>query len=137
MRYFLLLPIGLMLSGCMPSSYEIDSAISKYRSVSSNIELGDSKKDFVRNVLSVQSDLDSEYKKEPDRYIKKGVKVEIYYLRSSRQPDDLTTDDEFTPYVFNNGKLVAIGWASLGGPKTQGQAVSSTYVDNSNSVIVY
>ena len=133
MRYFLLVPFGLMLSGCLPA-FEIDSAISNYKGVSSNIELGDSKEDFVRNVLSVQSELASEYKKEPDRYIKQGVKVEIYYMRSVLQSDGLTTDDEFTPYVFNNGKLVAIGWATLGGPKTQGQASSDTYVQNTNIV---
>ncbi len=41
------------------------------------------------------------------------------------------TDDEFTPYIFNDGKLVAVGWQTLGGIKSQGQAKDVT------TVIVY
>ena len=33
----------------------------------------------------------------------------------------MTTDDEFTPYIFEDGKLIAIGWHILGGPKTKGR----------------
>ena len=51
-----------------------------------------------------------------------GNLVEIYFFRSAWQSDGLTTDDEFTPYVFKDGKLVAIGWTSIGGIKSQGQA---------------
>jgi hypothetical protein len=76
-------------------------------------------------------------RKRPDKYIKDGVKVEIYYMRSARQPDSLTTDDEFVPYLFNDEKLVGIGWEVLGGPKTKGQAVSRTVISNQNTTIVY
>ena len=48
--------------------------------------------------------------------------IEILYFRSGWQSDGITTDDEFTPYVFNDDVLVAIGWATLDGPKTQGQS---------------
>jgi hypothetical protein len=51
--------------------------------------------------------------KQPDRYVKDGVNVEIIYFRSGWQSDGLTTDDEFTPYLFNDGKLVAISTATL------------------------
>ncbi len=47
------------------------------------------------------------------------VLVEIYYMRTGWVSDGITTDDEFTPFIFNNGQLVGIGWASLGGPKSQ------------------
>jgi len=50
------------------------------------------------------------------------VLVEIYFMRSGWQPDGLTTDDEFTPYIFHDGKLVGIGWSMIGGSKSQGQA---------------
>ena len=73
--------------------------------------------------------------KQPDRYVKDGVNVEIIYFRSGWQPDGLVTDDEFTPYLFNDGKLVAIGWAILGGAKSRGQA--GTTVNVYNSTIVY
>lgn len=66
--------------------------------------------------------------KQPNMYKKKGVLVEILYFRSGWQSDDLTTDDEFTPYLFNNGELVAVGWAILGGVKSQGQVTLETNV---------
>ncbi|MCH2386777.1 MAG: hypothetical protein MK240_01115 [Opitutales bacterium] len=34
--------------------------------------------------------------------------------------DHLTTDDEFTPYIFTDSVLTGIGWAVLGGPKSRG-----------------
>jgi len=37
-------------------------------------------------------------------------------MRSARQPDGLTTDDELTPYIFNDERLVGIEWQVLGGP---------------------
>ena len=54
-------------------------------------------------------------------------------MRTGRQPDGLTTDDEFTPYIFNNGKLVGIGWHLIGGPKTQGQAADTYKITNQNT----
>jgi hypothetical protein len=50
------------------------------------------------------------------------------------------TDDEFTPYIFNDGKLVAVGWQTLGGIKSQGQARSNntnTTIVNPAPVIIY
>jgi hypothetical protein len=37
------------------------------------------------------------------------------------------TDDEFTPYVFADNTLVAIGWTVLGGPITSGNAAAAAY----------
>jgi len=36
-------------------------------------------------------------------------------------PDGMKTDDEFTPYLFIDGRLVGVGWAIVGGPRTKGQ----------------
>ncbi len=115
----------------------IDSAISKYEAVGDQIELGDSKESVLPILQATQEGLPRSARKNPEKYIKADVKVEIYYARSARQPDRLTTDDEFVPYLFNNGKLVGIGWQVLGGPKTQGQATSSTYITNQNTTTVY
>jgi hypothetical protein len=90
--------------------------------------LGDRKADVLAVPEPTQADLRDDERRAPDRYMDGSGTVEIYYFRSSRQPDDLTTDDEFTPYVFRDGRLVAIGWQVLGGPKTQGQAREATYI---------
>ncbi|ACU89581.1 DUF3192 domain-containing protein [Desulfomicrobium baculatum] len=134
-KFILLLFLTVQLTSCV--GLQIDNAIVKYNNVSSKIELGDSKGKVLSILLPTQEDVPISSRKSPEKYIKDGVKVEIYYMRSVRQPDGLTTDDEFVPYLFNDEKLVGIGWQVLGGPKTQGQATSDTYISNQNTTIVY
>lgn len=123
-----------MLSGC--AVQKIDDAIANYRQVSHQISLGDSKVKVIPILDEAQKDVPIKWLKSSESYIKNSIKVEIYYSRTRRQADGLLTDDEFTPYVFNNGKLVAIGWTSIGGAKSQGQARSITNVRQNTSVIV-
>lgn len=112
-----------LVTGCgVMEASRIDEAITEHQSVANRIHLGDDK-DHVLAVLNpIQERLLAKERKAPESYLKDGATVEIYFARSARQPDGLTTDDEFTPYVFTNGKLTAIGWSTLDGPKTQGQA---------------
>ena len=131
----LLLLCVVSLTGCV--GMQIDGAISKYEAVADRVELGDGKEKVLAILQPTQDGVPKSSRKNPEKYIKEGVKVEIYYMRSARQPDGLTTDDEFVPYLFNDGKLVGIGWQVLGGPKTQGQATSDTYISNQNTTIVY
>lgn len=130
-----LLLFAVSLTGCV--GMQIDSAISQYEAVADRVELGDSKENVLAILQSTQDGMSKSNRKNPEKYIKEGVKVEIYYMRSGRQPDGLTTDDEFVPYLFNDGKLVGIGWQVLGGPKTHGQAKSGTYISNQNTTIVH
>lgn len=125
----------LVFTGCV--AMEIDSAISKYEATADQVELGDSKEKVLVVFAPTQEGVPKSSRKNPEKYFKDGVRVEIYYMRSARQPDGLTTDDEFTPYLFNDGKLVGIGWQVLGGPKSQGQATSDTYIQNTNTTIVH
>jgi hypothetical protein len=121
--YFLFL---LMLMGCTPSRYQL--TVDEYVAVAPRVNLGMSKEE-VKEILSPsQQRLKNTEIKHSDMYDKEGVLVEILYFRSGWQHDGLTTDDEFTPYLFNDGKLVSVGWAVLGGPKTQGQATPDTKV---------
>ncbi|MBC8493604.1 MAG: DUF3192 domain-containing protein [bacterium] len=132
---FLILAVSILtLSGC--AVQKIDDAITNYRQVSHQISLGDSKAKVVSILDEAQKDVPIKWRKSSETYIKDDVEVEIYYSRTRRQADGLVTDDEFTPYVFNNSKLVAIGWTSIGGTKSQGQARSITNVHQSTSVIV-
>jgi len=111
--------LAFTINAC--ATIQINSAISKYETVADQVELGDSKEKVLSILQPTQEDLPKKYRKNPEKYIKNGVKVEIYYMRSARQPDGLKTDDEFIPYIFNDDELVGIGWQVLGGPKTQGQ----------------
>lgn len=118
----------IFLSGC--SSLQIDSAISQYRTVAPKVKLGDKKENVLAVLLPTQEKLSGKATKSPESYMKDDHTVEIYYFRSGRQPDNLTTDDEFTPYIFTDGKLTGIGWTVLGGPKSQGQVIQPAPVTN-------
>lgn len=108
----------LTTSSC---SSTLGNAITAYAEAAPAVRLGMSKAKVLEILAPSQEGLAAKEIKHPDLYKKDGVIVEILYFRSGRQPDELTTDDEFTPYVFNDGELIAIGWATLGGPKTHGQ----------------
>jgi len=105
-----------MSSGCAISI--ISPAIQRYKKVQHEVKLEDSKDKVLSILLPTQKNLGSEYTKSPSTFMHNGVKTEIYYMRSKIIHDDLTTDKEFTPYIFKNAKLHAIGWKTLGGPKS-------------------
>lgn len=120
----LLLLLAISLTGCGGSiGVTIDRAVKQHAIASKSINLGDTKESVLSILEPTQASISPSNLKPPGKYIKDGVLVEIYYMRTGRQPDGLTTDDEFTPYIFHDGKLVGIGWEMLGGAKTQGQVV--------------
>jgi hypothetical protein len=123
MSYLLLM---LMLTGCSPSRFQL--TVDEYVAAAPGVSLGMSKEEVNEILKPSQERLKNTEIKHSDIYEKEGVLVEILYFRSGWQNDGLTTDDEFTPYLFNDGKLVAVGWAVLGGPKSQGQTTSETNV---------
>lgn len=121
MRKILVLLLCLGLYGC--ATLAIDSSVKQYRFAASKVKLGDKKEDVLSILLPTQSGLSFNASKSPEAFTQDGKKIEIYYMRSGRQPDGLTTDDEFTPYVFTDGVLTGIGWVVLGGAKSHGQVV--------------
>ena len=71
-----------LLSGC--AGLQIDSAISKYDAVANQVELGDSKQKVLPILLPTQAELPKRLRKNPDKYIKDGVKIEIFSRSVSR-----------------------------------------------------
>lgn len=114
--------------------HSIDTSIYQYDSAKNQISLGDSKENVLAILEPTQEGLSPNWKKFPEQYISNGIKVEIYYFRSGRVPDGVVTDDEFTPYVFHDGKLASIGWSALGGPKTRGQPRQRIRIDQDVNV---
>ena len=120
------------------ATLQIDSAISKYRTEASKIKIGDSKEKALSILEPTQKQLSVNCSKSPEAYMDGEDLIEIYYFRSGRQPDGLTTDDEFTPYVFKNNILVGIGWSMLGGPKSHGQVIQPpSQINQQQTTIVY
>jgi len=112
----------VFLVGCAGSVYQIESSIKQYNRAAVNIKLGDSKERVLEVLTPTQTKLGSATKP-PEAYKEGDDLIEIYYFRSSRQADGLTTDDEFAPYTFKNGELIGIGWTVLGGPKSRGKVI--------------
>ncbi len=121
----LMLLAGSVCTGCV---IVVDRVATQHRQVMDQIALGDSIASVREKLGPLNARLPGSAQKLPERFVKDGKRVFILYARSSLQHDGLTTDDEFTPYVFEDGILVAIGWSTLGGPKTQGQAVPETTI---------
>jgi len=126
MRILVLL---VMLAGCseipprLTSTQKIDMATEDYLEVADKVQLGDSLASVLAILMPGQGAVSAHNRKTRDNYIENGVLVEIHYLRTGRQPDGFTTDDEFTPYIFNDGRLVGIGWKLLGGPTSRTQTI--------------
>ena len=111
---------AILFTGCgAVHELQVKSATSSYFEVAQKVDLGDSKDSVLNLLLPTQKGLSATLTKSSEKYVNDDVLVEIYYMRTGWVSDGITTDDEFTPFIFNNGQLVGIGWASLGGPKSQ------------------
>jgi hypothetical protein len=112
----------VLVAGCayLPfgEAHDVDQAIDAYHEAACSISLGDDEQRVLEVLEPTQRDLPRGARKEADRIAEGASRRDVFYFRSSRQPDGLTTDDEFTPYLFVDGKLVAIGWTALGGPRS-------------------
>lgn len=125
-----LLVLATTLGGCTsmesPLQSRIQLTVNDYAAAAPKVSLGMTKVEVVETLQPTQARLRNTEVKQPDMYTKDGALVEILYFRSGWQNDNVTTDDEFTPYLFKDGKLASIGWVTLGGPKSQAQARSHT-----------
>lgn len=101
----------------------LTQAVQDYREAAAAVELGDPKEEVLALLEPTQSHLKSVLRREPHRYRRGSSQIEIYYFRSGWVEDGLITDDEFTPYIFKDGRLVNVGWRTLTGPRTWGRPV--------------
>ena len=112
--------LGLFLSGCDTTG--LGTALNTYDQQKNAVTLGDSLDQALPRLNSMQSSVQSQWLRPADQYLESGTKFYIHYQRTGWVEDGLNTDDEFTPYIFANSKLVAIGWVALGGARTAGDA---------------
>lgn len=121
-RVGLVASLSLMVLGGCANHQSITAAISAYEQQAVNIALGQSKEQVLGLLQPTQMHLRSQSIKAVETYIENDRLKEIVFFRSRSFADGIITDDEFTPYVFEDGVLVAIGWTAIGGPKTQAQS---------------
>jgi hypothetical protein len=127
-RLILLGSLIFLSAGCGTTG--LSKSIRQYYEVAPQVQIGDRKADVLNLLIPTQTELLPWEKKPTEAYKENGKTIEIYYFRTGWQADGLVTDDEFVPYVFTDGELTAIGWTSLGGPKTVGQVIQPAPVTN-------
>lgn len=113
MRVYIFIVLALLITGCLT----INKSVQRYMDVYEQIKLGDTKEKVLNLLEPIQKELHISQRKASERFSHDGYIYDIYYARSAWVPDNSTTDDEFTPYIFKDGILIAIGWDFLGGPK--------------------
>lgn len=122
MRLITIIAVAVLLSGCAATT--IDSVVDHYNSVKSQISIGMELGDFLAIFDPYQSQLKNRMRKPSERFTKNGSIYDVHYIRSARIQDGETTDDEFTPYIFIDGKLAEIGWPALGGMNRTSQDIA-------------
>lgn len=116
----------LCVIGCASDEARMDRAIKEYREASSKIEIGTSKQDVLSRLDPSQGGLPPISRRAPLSYRDaKGTVVEIHYFRTARRPDGINTDDEFTPYVFRDERLVGVGWQAAHAASPEADAMKS------------
>lgn len=113
MRFVLLFSIVASLFGC--ASNEIDSAIAYHNQAAAMVQMGMSEEAFLQ--LMNPAMIQNESERNPKRFSHENRVYVTYFIRNQRIADDLYTDDEYQPYTFGDGRLVAIGWDAIGGMK--------------------
>ena len=139
LTFLLSLTFLFFLSGCGINANlkVLRTSIAEYQKVSNQIELGDRKEKVLSILEPIQEPLKPYpyFIKPTEKYIKDDVLVEIFFMHADGVSEGgPKTDDKFIPYVFNDGKLVGIGWAILGGAKSITQPVPQTNLFVSPSI---
>ena len=122
---------SLMLSGC--AEIAMDNNLSEYKKVQQSISLGDSKNKVLGTLIPIMQDLPEHWKRTAGQYLVNDDRFYVHYQRTGWVEDNMLTDDEFTPYVFADGTLVAIGWTVLGGAKSSGNASAAAALNQQRS----
>lgn len=92
--------------------YHANHAVSLHKEVQVTILLGESLESFLGKIKQAYESLPPSLARSPSRIIINGKNVEVHFVRSSNNIYSLE-DDQYTPYLFENGKLIATGWSSL------------------------
>ncbi len=108
--------MGTAVSSCGPSEQaRIHSLIVRHAQQHSEsadkVQLGDS----MRKVLSVLPEQKTlgYFGKSAESFTVGDRAIDIFYFRSGWEPDGRKTDSEFTPYLFVDHRLEAVGWSAV------------------------
>lgn len=120
MRFILFSVITYFLIGCATST--VDKAIDYHAKAAPYVKMGMSEQSFLSLMEpAIAPTLKNKEERQPRRFSKGEKMYVVHFIRVARVPDEFYTDDEYRPYIFADGKLVAVGWRHLGGEKFTSQ----------------
>jgi len=115
-----------LLGGC--GGNPAQDAADYYQAHKNEVRLGMSEKQFAQFIAPAEAFYKPDYcYRAPDRYTRNNQMIDVWYVISRTiyvSGGSECYDDEYTPYIFVDGKLAAIGWEHLGGPTRTSQDVA-------------
>ena len=114
MKIFLALIVGVvLLGGCAatPTGPELHSLAKQ------QVQLGMTRGEFNALMKPAFEATEKDQRRSVESFTEDSSTVDIVFVRSAWIRDGALTDDEYTPYVFRNGRLASYGWRSIGGMK--------------------
>ena len=123
MKKIFFIPIVLILSGCVTAGQSPAKTLTRYNHVSTGMTV-DQVEAVIGETVVVGYDVDQETGRtspitekslqREQKIQKNGRMYDVkFYLTHIRQSDDRVTDDELTPFIFEDGRLKARGWYYL------------------------
>jgi hypothetical protein len=98
------------------------AAIDYHEKTAPYVQIGMAEESFLKLMEpALDASNQGKYGRKPDRYSIGSDMYVVHFMRASMVDDGVVTDDEFQPYTFENGRLIAVGWNYLGGPKFTSQ----------------
>ena len=122
-RFAVVACLALMVVGCGNARHK--AAPEAHAKAANDVYIGMSQYEFIQVMTPVTAKTQSQSMRSPKRYSKNGNQYEVRYMRSGWLSDGRSTDDEYTPYLFQNGTLIASGWDAVGGMKFTAQDVAA------------
>ncbi len=101
-----------MLTGCLADD-RYARTVDDYALAAHGVDLGMTPAQVANILQPTQDRLEQHARRSPEQYISNGQELRIEYYRSGWQAEGRLTDDEYTPYLFKNGRLIAYGWQAL------------------------
>lgn len=107
--------LGVQLTGCVyvDGGSRYAATVSDYARTAAQVQIGMSPAQVSGILEPTQSRLRALDRRPEERYLEDGAEVLVRYYRSGWQEDGRLTDNEYTPYRFEDEQLVSIGWLAL------------------------
>jgi len=119
-RLLILSFVLVMASGCAASL----TGPELHTLAQQQVELGMTRESFNTLMRPALKETPDKQRRSVESFTEGSSVIDIVFIRSAWIRDGALTDDEYTPYVFRDDRLVSYGWRSIGGMKVTSGDIS-------------